>query len=129
MWDNNQSRRPLEEYDFELQLMKQDFPKFLEPNVNNFQNFQNDQHFQGYDRNDDFNSNFNNFDYGPHPHENNFESQYGFDPHHYGVENQNFQNYSPYQHLENNQNCNFPSNFNSFGYKHNFYNQDDFQSK
>ena len=66
LWDNNRSRRPLEEYDFELQLMKQDFPKFRDPNGNNFQN---DQHFQSYDRNGDFNSNFSNFYYGPHPYQ------------------------------------------------------------
>ena len=142
MWDNNRSRRPLEEYEYELQLMKQNFPKFREPNVNNFKKFPTDQHFQHhrYNRNDDFNLNFNNFDYGSHPHQNGFESQNSFDPHQYGVGNQfennfendfqidqNFQNYNPYQHLENNQNCNFHSNFNSFGYEKNFYDQNDFK--
>ena len=135
MWDNNRSRRPLEEYDFELQLMKQDFPKFRDPNVNNFQNFQNDQHFQSYDRNGDFNSNFNNFDHRPHPYQNSFESQYTFDQHQYGVGNQfennfgyendfqidqNLQNNNLYPHLEYDQNCSFPSNFDSFGYESNF---------
>lgn len=115
MWDNSRSRRPLKEYEHEIQLMKQDFPKFCEPDAN-FQNFPIDQHFQNhrYNRNDDFNLNFNNFDYGPHTHQNGFESQRTFDQHGVGNQfennfendfqiDQNFQNYNPYQHLKNNQ--------------------------
>jgi len=157
LWVDNlrgNSRR-LMDYENDLKLMKQNFPqnfpKIHESNSNNCQYFPNEQHFQNYrnDQNYDYNPDFNNFDYGPHQHQNSFEPKYNSDEHHYGYENQfgnsfdnrndlgyytkffrndqYYQDYNPYQHPENNQNCDFSSNFNNFGYEPDFHNQGNFQ--